>query len=105
LGLFYIEQEKKETNQTHNRPEVYFLSFVDYLTIACKIPQKDNKYFIHFVHPLNMGGGGTEIKTPVLEDNHLAGSQLLCNHMIKIIFRFKIAFSYEILKWWERKLS
>lgn len=94
MGLSYIKWEIKPHN--NNKSQANFLSFIDYLMIACRSPQKNIKYFIHLVHPKYQGV--IEINNPLVVDKHLAGSQLLCKHIIRVIFRPKIIFSYQILK-------
>lgn len=88
FGPFLYKMEEKK----HNKSQVQFLSFIDYLMIACRSPQKNIKYFIHLVHPKFQGV--IEINNPLVVDKHLAGSQLLCKPIIHTIFRSKIIFSY-----------
>lgn len=68
FGPFLYKTGKKP----HNKSQVHFLSFIDYLMIACRSPQKNIKYFIHLVHPKYQGV--IEINNPLVVDNHLAGS-------------------------------
>lgn len=71
---------------------MHFLSFIDYLMIACRSPQKNIKYFIHSVHPKHQGV--IEINNSLVADKHLAGSKLHSKPIIHTVFTSKIIFSY-----------